>query len=296
MLEELKGLLRGVARVAVITHRRADADALACAKILELVIKRLGVNVAAVVCPEGSPLGGCVEEVPKDVDLYVLADVASVSQIPPVCGRCVKIDHHVIGDEIPGIVVNRPSCTEVALMLAEEAGIDIPPDVAKLAVLGIYTDTGRLRRADGETFKRLAVLLNKIGSALGDVVGPEERGREIHVTMALLKGMKRLEVYKSSVGIICTSFVGAHEADLANLLQSVGCRVAIVASLKKDGVHLVFRSRDLNVAMLAASLGAGGGHREAAVTIIKERVSKSQLPSLLRKVVKTLFPDARPLV
>lgn len=296
MLEELRRLLGGARRVAIVTHRRADADALACAKILELVLKRLGVDVAAVACPEGSPLGGCVEEIPQDVDLYVLADVASASQIPPICGRCIRVDHHAVGDEIPGIVMDRPSCAEVALALAEEAGVEIPPDVAKLAILGIYTDTGRLRRADVETLKKLVGLLDKVGGTLGDVVSSEEKERGPHVAIALLKGMKRLEVYKSPIGLICTSFVGAHEADLANILQTAGCRVALVASLKEDGVHIVFRSRDVNVAVLATSLGAGGGHREAAVAIIRERVSKSQLPTLLRNVVKKLFPDASPLV
>lgn len=296
MLEKLRNLLRGAERAAVVTHRRADADALACAKILKLVLERLGVEVAAVVCPEGSPLGGCVEEVPSGVDIYVLVDVASLSQIPPICGRCVKVDHHLVGDELPGVVINRPSCTEVALMLAEEAGVDIPPEVARLAVLGIYTDTGRLKRADAETLRRLVYLMEKVGGALGDLVGAEEGQREEHVTIALLKGMQRLELYKSSIGIICTSHVGAHEADLAALLLLAGCRVAIVASLKKDGVHLVFRSREVNVAEMAKSLGTGGGHREAAVTVLGEKTSRKELPSLLRAVVKKLFPDAASLV
>ncbi|AET31888.1 MULTISPECIES: DHH family phosphoesterase [Pyrobaculum] len=296
MLEKLRDLLRGAERAAVVTHRRADADALACAEIMKLVLERLGVEVVAVVCPEGSPLGGCVEEVPSGVDLYVLADVASLSQIPPICGRCVRVDHHLVGDEIPGVVANRPSCTEVALTLAEEAGVDIPPEVARLAVLGIYTDTGRLRRADAETLRWVAYLMEKVGGVLGDLVGAEEGQRGEHVAIALLKGMQRLEIYESSLGIICTSHVGAHESDLAALLLSAGCKVAVVASLKKDGVHLVFRSREVNVAEMAKSLGAGGGHREAAVAVLGERTSKRELPSLLRAVIKKLFPDAVPLV
>lgn len=296
MLEKLRELVQDAKRVAIVTHKRADADALACAKVLELVLTRLGLEVAGVICPEGSPLKGCDEEVPPGVDLYVLADVASMSQIPPICGRCVRVDHHVAGDDLPGIVVERPSCTEVALGLAEEAGVEIPPDVAKLAVLGIYTDTGRLRRADAETFRLLAQLLEKTGGVLGDLTGPEEGVREEHAVLALLKGMQRVEFYNSQIGIICTSHVSAYEADLATLLLSAGCRVAIVASRKDDGVHVVFRSRGVDVATLAKSVGAGGGHREAAVSVISERLPKSQLPDFLRGLVKRLFPDATPLV
>lgn len=297
VLERLRELLRGAGRVAIVTHRRADADALACARVLELVLRKMGFDIAAVVCPEGSPLGGCSGELPRGVDAYVLADVASLSQVPGLEGRCVRVDHHKTGDDIPGIVVERPSCTEIAVRLAEEAGVEIPADVARLAVLGIYTDTGRLKRADAETLALLARLLERAGGTLGDVTGDERgAGREERRALALLKGMRRLEAYKTSLGTLCTSHVSAYEADLAALLVSVGCDVAIVASRKDDGVHLVFRSRGIDVASLARSVGAGGGHKEAAVAIISERVAKSRLPLLLRGVVFRIDPGARVLV
>jgi nanoRNase/pAp phosphatase (c-di-AMP/oligoRNAs hydrolase) len=289
-------LLGGAKRVAIVTHRRADADALACAKVIQLVLERIGVTVAAVVCPEGSQLGGCSRESPSDVDLYVLADVASLSQVPPLRGRYFKIDHHHVGDEIPGIVVQRPSCTEIALKLAEEAGVELTPEVAKLAALGIYADTGRLKRADAETLRLLAKLLEKTGGTLGDLIREEERAEELQRVVALLKGMKRLEAYRSSFGVICTSHVGAYEADVASLLLSIGCSIALVASRKEDGVHVVMRSRGFDVATLAKSLGTGGGHKEAAVAIIRENVTKSQLPSLLRRIVKQIDPSAESLV
>ncbi|MFN3803604.1 MAG: DHH family phosphoesterase [Pyrobaculum sp.] len=289
MLGRLRELLGDARRVAVVTHRRADADALACAKILELVLKKMGVEVVAVVCPEGSPLGGCVEILPTDVDLYILADVASLSQVPPLPKRFFKVDHHYAGDEVVGICENRPSCTEVALELAGEAGVDLPLDVIKLAALGIYTDTGRLKRADYRTLLALSQLLKKSGGVFGDLVKESEERRDV---VAILKGLRRVEAYKSSLGIICTSHVGAHESDLASLLVSLGCRVAIVASRKRDGVHVVMRSSDFDVATLAKNLGAGGGHREAAVAVIPERLTKSQLPDLLRKIVRSIDPQA----
>ena len=295
MLRQVIELLGGARRAAVVTHRRADADALACAKILQVVLERLGVTVVAVVCPEGSPLGGCTKELPRDVDVYVLADVATLSQVPPLQGRYFRVDHHYVGDDVSGIVVRRPSCAEVALKLAEEAGVELPPEVIKLAVLGIYTDTGRLRRADAETFRALAKLLEKTGGTLGDLV-EEGKVEEFQRVVALLKGVKRLEAYRSSVGIICTSHVGAYEADVATLLLSMGCGVALVASRKEDGVHVVMRSRGLDVATLAKSLGAGGGHKEAAVAILREDVAKMQLPCLLRRIVKQIDANAEPLV
>jgi nanoRNase/pAp phosphatase (c-di-AMP/oligoRNAs hydrolase) len=295
MLRQVIELLGSARRAAVVTHRRADADALACAKILQLVLERIGVTVVAVVCPEGSPLGGCTKELPRDVDVYALADVAALSQVPPLQGRYFKVDHHYVGDDVPGIVVQRPSCAEVALKLAEEAGVELPPEVAGLAALGIYADTGRLKRADAETLRALAKLLEKTGGTLGDLV-EEERVEEFQRVVALLKGVKRLEAYRSPVGIICTSHVGAHEADVAALLLSMGCGVALVASRKEDGVHVVMRSRGFDVATLAKSLGAGGGHKEAAVAVIREDVAKTQLPRLLRKIVRQIDSNAEPLV
>jgi nanoRNase/pAp phosphatase (c-di-AMP/oligoRNAs hydrolase) len=296
MLRQVIELLGGAKKVAIVTHRRADADAFACAKVLQLVLERLGVTVVAVVCPEGPQLEGCTRELPSDVDLYMLADVASLSQVPPLRGRYFKIDHHHVGDDIPGIVVQRPSCTEIALKLAEEAGVELTPEVAKLAALGIYADTVRLKRADAETLRLLAKLLEKTGGTLGDLIREEERAEEPQRVVALLKGMKRLEAYRSSLGVICTSHVGAYEADVASLLLSIGCSVALVASRKEDGVHVVMRSRGFDVATLAKSLGAGGGHKEAAVAIIREDVAKTQLPRLLRRIVKQIDANAEPLV
>ena len=295
MLRQVIELLGGAKKVAIVTHRRADADAFACAKVLQLVLERLGVTVVAVVCPEGPQLEGCTRELPSDVDLYMLADVASLSQVPPLRGRYFKIDHHHVGDDIPGIVVQRPSCTEIALKLAEEAGVELTPEVAKLAALGIYADTVRLKRADAETLRLLAKLLEKTGGTLGDLIREEERAEEPQRVVALLKGMKRLEAYRSSLGVICTSHVGAYEADVASLLLSIGCSVALVASRKEDGVHVVMRSRGFDVATLAKSLGAGGGHKEAAVAIIREDVAKTQLPRLLRRIVKQIDANAEPL-
>jgi nanoRNase/pAp phosphatase (c-di-AMP/oligoRNAs hydrolase) len=114
--------------------------------------------------------------------------------------------------------------------------------------------------------------------------------------VALLKGMKRLEAYRSSLGVICTSHVGAYEADVASLLLSIGCSIALVASRKEDGVHVVMRSRGFDVATLAKSLGTGGGHKEAAVAIIREDVAKTQLPRLLRRIVKQIDANAEPSV
>ncbi|MEM1597754.1 MAG: DHHA1 domain-containing protein [Pyrobaculum sp.] len=294
MLEVLKELLKGVRKAAIVTHKRADADALACAYVVKLVLEKLGVESGPVVCPEGSPLGGCVEEVPNDVDAYVLADVASLAQVPPLRGRLVKIDHHAAGDEVPGVWDNRPSCTEVALQLAEEAGVEIPPEVARLAVLGIYTDSGKLRRADAKTLQHLSKLLGALGATLGEVVAEDGRRAE-HEVIALLKGLKRVAVYRSSVGLICASHVGAYESEVASLLVALGCRVALVASRKKDGVHVSMRSRDYDVSALAKRLG-GGGHKEAAVAVIGEKISKDKLHRLLREIVREIDPDARPLV
>jgi nanoRNase/pAp phosphatase (c-di-AMP/oligoRNAs hydrolase) len=56
------------------------------------------------------------------------------------------------------------------------------------------------------------------------------------------------------------------------------------------------RSRGFDVATLAKSLGAGGGHKEAAVAIIREDVAKTQLPRLLRRIVKQIDANAEPLI
>ncbi|MEM0369498.1 MAG: DHH family phosphoesterase [Pyrobaculum sp.] len=291
MLEKLVDLLGGARKVAIITHRRADADALACANVLKLVLNKLGVEVLAIVCPEGSSLGNCVEEMPKDAELYILVDVASLHQVPRIDKKFFKIDHHAVGDNTPGLIEERPSCTEIAVALAEEAGVEIPQDVAALAVLGIYTDTVKLKKADADTLNILSKLLKKSGGTLGDIV-KDNGERRFDVVIALLKGMQRVQIYRSSLGVICTSYVSAHESDLAAMLIAAGCRIALVASKKKNGVYIILRSRGVDISHVVKKFGEGGGHREAAVVVVKERLDKGQLPQFLDKVVKTIDPEA----
>ncbi len=292
MLTRFLELLGDAKRVAVVTHRRADFDALACGKIVQAVLEKLGVE-SILACPEGSPVGNCKSDVPNDVDMYVLVDVASLSQVPPLSKPHFRVDHHHVGDGVVGIWKNRPSCVEVALELADEAGVELSTDLAKLAILGIYYDTGRLKRADWETLSRLSKLLQRVGGTVGDVVEAAERRVD---PVAMLKGLRRLEVYKSQFGLLCTSHVGAYESEVASVLVSVGCDVAIVASRKRGEVRLAMRSRNFDVGSLARRLGSGGGHREAAVATLAVEVAKSDLPTLLREVVQVIDAGAVALV
>lgn len=290
-MRELLQALAGARRVAVVTHRGPDDDAVGCAYMLAEVLRGLGMDVAAVVCPGGR--GGCEEEPPEDVDAYVLVDVASLSQVPPLGKPVVVVDHHAVGQALPGVRREAPSCSELAYSMAVEAGVTPSRTAAAQAARGIYADTLGLAKATPNTLEALAALLRLSGAErLEDVLPREER--RLDAVIAALKAAKRAEAYLSRYGVICTAHVGAHESQAASALMAAGCDVAMVASARREGVRLVMRSREYDVASLAAALGPGGGHRGAAVVTLPR--GSGDLRHVLREVVHLLDPDARPLV
>ncbi len=298
-LKRLLDALKDRRKVAIITHRHADIDAVGCASILRDVLNGLGYD-AIIVCPEGvskdaSPYARCVEEIPPDVEIALLADVASLSQIPKVDVPIVVFDHHAVGDQLPGVREERPSCSEMALELALEAGVKPGRDSLVAAALGIYADTVRLLRADGRTLRALLYAIDEIGPLEGYV----RRREEPSARMAKLKALARLEMFETRLGVICATHVDAYESDVANLLISAGCDVAIVASRHGDEVRIIYRSQSVDVGEIAAKIGelmggSGGGHRGASATLLRRRITKAELPDLLRAVVNSLDPDAKP--
>ncbi|MFP3198596.1 MAG: DHH family phosphoesterase [Thermoproteus sp.] len=300
-LERLLGVLGDRRRIAVVTHRHADLDALGCALVLRDVLEGLG-REPVVVCPDGvakdaRPYARCSEEMPTDAEIAILVDVASLAQVPPVDIPLAVFDHHAVGDALPGVREERPSCSEMALELALEAGVKPRRESLIAAALGIYADTARLSRADGRTLAAISAAISEIGP-LERYIAQQEEDRALK--MAKAKALARLAVYETKVGIVCATHVDAYESDVAAMLVSAGCDVAIAASRHGGEVRLVYRSHRVDVGEVAARMGellggSGGGHRGASVTTVKMRATKADLPALLMQAVRALDPDPRPL-
>ncbi|MEL9991788.1 MAG: DHHA1 domain-containing protein [Thermoproteus sp.] len=301
-LRRLLDALGNRRKVAIVTHRHADLDALGCAEVLKDVLAGLGYE-AVVVCPEGAskearPYAECREEIPQGTEAVVLADVASLSQVPEVKDALVLLfDHHAVGDALPGVRDERPSCSEMALETALEAGVKPSKNSLVAAALGVYFDTAKLLRADDRTLRALAYAVSEIGP-LERYVGRQEEDPSLKI--AKLKSLIRLKAYKTSIGLVCATHVDAYEADVASMLVSVGCDVAIVASRHKDEVRIVYRSQRVDVGAMAARIGSllggsGGGHRGASVTVIKKRATKAELPGILDSVISAIDPKAEPI-
>jgi len=296
-LGRLIQLVREVGGV-VVPHVNADLDAVACAL---LVAEAAGAQVS---CPGGISLEARqaaqrlgVEIRCVDFDEGVLAvyvDAASFAQVPRA-RRYAVVDHHVDPDPsfVAGAEVyvryDSPSCTEGVLGDLLSMGFRPSRGVLALAVYAIYRETGGLRRASPRTFRVLADALDVLGVGLGDVLpsGDEVRREEV---IARIKGLKRVAAWESDLGIICATYVSAFESSVANLLVSAGCDLALVASAKEDGVHLVLRGRELEKVydVLRSEGWVGGGHQGAGGLVLNVRARKRDLPGLLRRVVAKL--------
>ena len=295
-LAKVLELARGVG--LVVPHVNADLDAVACAM---LVAEAAGIPIS---CPGGVSLEArsalarfgleldCKGFEDRGVAVYV--DAASFAQVPRAT-RYVVVDHHADPDPefVKGaeayVRYDTPSCTEGVLGDLLAMGVRPRRELLALSIYAIYRETGGLRRATPDTLRVLASALELLGSQLGDVVSSSDEVRREEV-IARIKGLKRLMAWEGDLGIICATHVSAFESSVANLLIAAGCDVAIVASAKDDGVHLILRGKGLDRVydVLRESGGVGGGHGGAGGFVLNVSARKRDLPALLRRIVARL--------
>lgn len=308
-LERLRSILGG--SPAILTHRSADVDAIACAYVIYKISKHLGGNPVLVV-PEGPSrhaidlLNSYSIDLPyltslKEADKLILVDVASDVQL----GECsdllrsakevVVVDHHKVRSLSRHVLVyggEAGSCCELAVLLARELGVDIGRDGAILAIAGILADTGRLSRLYKTTCDALSWIIGKYGLGPQDVkfVGTEELPSRI----AKIKGLLRLRAYRANEHIICLTHVGAFEGAVAKTLLDAGCNVVVVLGVHEDvnELRILLRSKGVDLSEIVRKLaqeveGKYGGHGEAA-GITVEGVRVRSIEGVYNKVLRAL--------
>jgi phosphoesterase RecJ-like protein len=287
-------LLREANAIAILTHQRADGDAIASMLALGLCLSRGGCSVFCYL-PEGIPkrfqfLPGAelvLRTVHSAADLFIALDCADRKRLAlpnaaDVAQIDINIDHHSTNTrfgKMNWVDPNAVSTTELLYRFMCELELPVDAEVATNLLTGLVTDTIGFRTENvGPDVLRLAAKWQEMGAPLASII---ERSLNQRTYVAVRYWGCGLSRMMQEDGIVWTTlqqadrdsvgYNGLDDADLVNLLSTIdGAKIAIILVEQPDNeVKVSWRSRcGIDVARLAEQFG-GGGHEAAAGAMIK---------------------------
>lgn len=297
----------GKSKLAIVTHSRADADAIASAytlsKILpgSMICTSEDMSEGARMLSERLGIGvrDLASQKKTDFEGLVVVDTSTYTLVPEAKGwkiLCI-IDHHrPEGRDMEGefelIEPESPSTAEIIANVVDEIG----REAAFALSVGIIADAARFKSARAESFETLARLMRKAGADYAELLSFAEPEPKAEAKIAMLNAMKRVNFVYAADYIIATSEVGSNESDAASLLAEAA-DVAFVAKWKdrERETRISARARKsmkvpLNKVMaeVGKSLGgAGGGHAKASGAAVKAHTDEA-----LRKCIDVFIDMA----
>lgn len=315
--------------ILVTTHARPDGDACGCIAALTELLRNAGKKVQPLLLSPMPQWYGFVfaEKVPvlgkdlqvddltrgsfADVDLVVIADTNSYSQLPrfehylkqsdrPV----LIIDHHVTSDKLGRVEITDATAGAAGLVLYDfikYARWPITRRAAEALFVAIATDTGwfQLSNTDSRVYRSCAELVD-----LG--VRPTEFYTKLYQSFSherfklMTQMLNTLELHLNgryaSQHIFLKDFAetGAAFEDTENLINEcqriASVRVSALFVEQKDGrIRCSLRSRgEVDVSDLAAMFG-GGGHKMASGTYLPGPMANAER-LILDEVTRRLTP------
>jgi phosphoesterase RecJ-like protein len=192
---------------------------------------------------------------------------------------CMVVDHHATGmsfGDVRYVEPTSPSTTLLVLSLFEAFGILPSPELARLLLFGLATDTGFFRhlRSDSAAALRAAAHLVELGASPADAFSMIYGGQALETRKLLGRTIDRAESHMNDRVLFtwltledkqAVSHYQDSDDDLYRLLQTVRGN-EIVVLVKEEGPNAYsvgLRSSGFDVGAVARSMG-GGGHRCAA--------------------------------
>lgn len=277
--------------VRILTHARADGDAIGSAYALARICRALG-KQAVVSTDGGAPdrLKFLVEECPTTLmaeDLIISVDVASPEQLGALKDEWVnkvdiKIDHHRISPDFGKLGWVEPTAAaagELVFEIAKEACVT-DRETADLLYAAITSDTGSFKYSNtsAHTFD-IARQLKEWGAdtaRISEKLFENMSVREAKADGYIYSNMKFALEGKLAYVIITKESkdaLGTLDEDYGNassLLRGIeGVELAVAAKENDDGSYkLSTRSKEqVDCAALCARFGGGGHIRAAGATV-----------------------------
>lgn len=301
--------------ILIVTHVSPDGDAMGSALGLYNMLTHRGKRVTVAV-DEGVP--DFLEFLPKsdeilpaltsgEWDVMISTDSSDEARTGEVgkYGRAhsktvINLDHHATNTGFGDIYLVNPeavSAAEVVFDWWQEAGFDLPRDVAIPLLTGLVTDTLGFRTSNVKPRTlEIAHLLMARGASLTEITARALESRPYQVVTVWKEALPSVMMEN---GVISANITIADQADIADrermeyglvgwLRQVNEAMIAVVFTEEKpDEIKLSLRSkRGYDVSQVALALG-GGGHKQASGATIYgtlEEVRARVLPLLYEAV------------
>lgn len=243
----------------------------------------------------------------EDVIILDTPDSARLGEVWDLIQRdqcpIIRIDHHGEGDlPVGNADVLRPGGSTSTLIaeIFQNRGLHPSPEEASLLLLGIYEDTGRLtfRETGPADFRAAAWLLEQGGDMrwIRQWISRTLEPDQLQLLRLLVDGAEERIIASIPVIITTVEVQDYPEEAAAAIHQWIEAfRLPVVAVLltRPPNIRLILRSRieDIDVGVLAGSMGGGGHHTAASATI------RGKLPVEIReelwKAFRHQLPEAR---
>jgi len=325
--EALK-LVQESRRVAILTHMRADGDAIGSAAALQHLIRLEGRKAHAMLFEPPSPRyafmtqretlllfdDGSGSAAVDDADLWILVDSAARLQLVPMqrrldsrSVRLLVIDHHRTRDIVGDVEIVDENASAAALLVAEwsrAAGWPLTSVAAELLFVGLATDTGWFRHAgaDARTYRAAAELI-AAGARPDDLFArlyltePPERFRlfaeVMHAASFEADGQLAVMCVTPAIMKQCNATAGMTEDLINEPLKIQTVRASLLLTEMETGeIRASLRGKEgVDVGRVAETFG-GGGHRLAAGCRLSGPLAAAR-ERLVAAVAALLPPAAR---
>ncbi len=295
---EIADRLRAARNLLVVSHARADGDAMGSSMAVAAAARAAGTEAAVVLhepLPEhlaaladfSAPTvpAAAFADAAATADLVLIVDTCSYRQLGDIAdhldrfkSKTAVIDHHQTADDIGAVRWIDTTAAAVGVMifeLFEPLGWTVGGGTAEPLAAAILTDTGWLRfdNTDGRCLRVVARLVDAGVSpaAMFKRIYQSDRIEKLRLLARALDGMQlhgggRLAVMTLTAADFAQT--GADEDETENIVNEamrIGeVDTAAIFVENDDGVRVSLRSRErVDVAAVAAAFG-GGGHARAA--------------------------------
>jgi len=299
--EKGRDLVARARRIALVTHMRADGDAVGSVAALQNILRAQGRQADGILFERPGPkYAFMLEREPLLIweqwqsrqaltasDLWIMVDTAAALQVEPLASHLASrtaplliIDHHRTYDITANVKIQDDPAAATALLIlewCEACNWPLSPTAAEMLFIGLATDTGwfRFANADARAFAAAARLAGQgiKCDQLHQRLFQTEPVERFALFAAVCSGMTleagdRLAVMEVTRELL--SRVGAGPAmteDLVNeplRINSVRASV-LLTEVDDRTVRVSFRAKDggADVAAVARRFG-GGGHSLAS--------------------------------
>ncbi|MBU1165542.1 DHH family phosphoesterase [Candidatus Micrarchaeota archaeon] len=276
----------GSAKIAIVTHSRADVDAIGSAYAMNKILPNSIICTseemregARLLCEKLDIKVKDLRNLKKtDFEGIVVVDTSAYTLVPEAKGWEIlcMIDHHRSdGKDMHGefeiIDHESPSTAEIITGILDDGNIG--KETAFALAIAIIADAARFKSARTNTFETLAKLMKISKAEYSELLSFAEPEPKQEAKIAMLSAMKKVNYIYAAGHVIATTETESNESDVASLITEAA-DVAFVAKWKDREQETrisarAMKSTDIHLNTVMAEVGrelggVGGGHPKAA--------------------------------